>query len=245
MVDSSGESEIGVGSWRSLSEPCRTRVFLNVWAISPVNRGLVFSSPSWGGAGSRGGGDGGGSSSRGEGERWLGLAGGERLGKIRLFVDADGHPPSPATVARSDDDETHSRESREQPSTRNRNGGCEGFRRRREGIGTAKLRDLDVGFTPPRDVVGDDGVGRPLSTIGADLENNPPSDLRYHGDAARKVADAGKLATLAEMTRCHAAGGGRDSRGQRPLADGCWSAVVSPAFSTALSLWSLALTHRL
>ena len=68
-------------------------------------------------------------------------------------------------------------------------------------------------------------MGRPWSTIGADLENNPPSDLRYHGGAAREVADAGKLATLAEVTRCHAAGGGRDSRGQRPLADGRWSAV--------------------
>ena len=68
-------------------------------------------------------------------------------------------------------------------------------------------------------------MGRPWSTIGADLENNPPSDLHYHGDAAGEVIDAGKLATLAKVTLCYTAGGGRDSGGRRPRADGCWTAV--------------------
>ncbi|GMN52753.1 hypothetical protein TIFTF001_021902 [Ficus carica] len=71
----------------------------------------------------------------------------------------------------------------------------------------------------------------PWSTISADLENNPPSDLCYHGGAAREVADAGKLVTLAEVTRCHAAGGGHDSRGRRPRADGWCPPWVSPALS--------------
>ena len=43
----------------------------------------------------------------------------------------------------------------------------------------------------------DDGIGTPWPTI--DLHRSA-----YHGGATREVVDAGKLTTLAEVTRCHA-----------------------------------------
>ncbi|GMN67216.1 hypothetical protein TIFTF001_036275 [Ficus carica] len=60
---------------------------------------------------------------------------------------------------------------------------------------------------------GDDGMGRPWAIDLHKYGNIPPLDLRYHGDTARELVDARKLALLAKVTRCHAGTGGRKSKG--------------------------------